>query len=106
MTDNWTPNQRGFQPKRKPPMKKEPKVNRFETSPCINCGTPNDAATGATDIAAEPVPGDIMICLTCGHIAAYGDDMKIRELTEREQIEIAGDKDVLLAQRMRRRSFK
>lgn len=107
MTDNWTPNNRGFQPKRKPQMKNMKKIpvksSRFKPSPCISCGVSNDAATGATDLNATPVPGDIMICLSCGHIAAYGEDMRIRELTEREQIEIAGDRDILHAQRIRHR---
>jgi hypothetical protein len=84
-------------------MKVPVKSNRFKPSTCISCGAVNDAATGATDLEATPVPGDIMICHTCGHIAAYGDDMRIRELTEKEQIDVAGDRDVLFAQRIRHR---
>ena len=80
MTDNWTPNQRSFQARRKPSlmqkMKKIPvKASRFKPSPCISCGSSNDAAAGVSDMDAAPVAGDIMICLSCGHIAAYGDDM-------------------------------
>lgn len=84
-------------------MKVPVKSSRFKPSPCISCGAINDAATGATDLEATPVPGDIMICRTCGHIAAYGDDMRIRELTEREQIEVAGAPEILFAQRIRHR---
>jgi hypothetical protein len=65
---------------------------------CINCGV---ILTGAFAVDADhkPEPGNISICADCGHIAMFADDLSMRELTAKEQIEIAGDMRILMAQR-------
>lgn len=65
-------------------------------SSCINCGKFNDAAT-AVGNDAKPKPCDVALCYYCGHIMAYGDDLKLRELTGAEMIQIAGDPRVVAA---------
>jgi len=52
---------------------------------------------------AEPTPGDFCICLECGHLMAYASDLTHRPLTREEEIEVAGNKDLLEVQAMRGR---
>jgi len=70
------------------------------TSKCPSCDAPLD---GATDAYGEetPSPGDISICLYCGHLMAFADDMTTRDLTDAEAHAVAGDKRILLIQEMR-----
>ena len=46
-----------------------------------------DAASHPRDDSA-PVPGDITICIYCGYLMAFTDDMTFRELTEEEIKEV------------------
>ena len=77
-------------------------THRIRASTCLSCGVINDAATGVDD-SDKPYPGAITVCLTCGHIMAYADDLGLRELTVQEQIDVAGDKRILAIQRGRQR---
>jgi hypothetical protein len=60
---------------------------------------------GASGIVVEedtaPDPGDVTVCIYCGHIMAYDDDLGLRELTPVEQLNIAGDERILAIQRAR-----
>lgn len=47
----------------------------------------------------SPEPGDISVCINCGHIMAFADDLKLRSLTDQEMFDVAGDPRMLLAQR-------
>ena len=53
-----------------------------------------------------PSPGDITVCLHCGHIMAFDDGLKLRELTAEEAHEIAGDKRILTIQEARAKVMK
>lgn len=67
-------------------------------SHCTNCGWECDDATGvATE--DDPSPGDFTVCIECGHLMAYADDLTLRDLTDAEVIEIAGDSRIIAAQR-------
>jgi hypothetical protein len=61
-----------------------------------------DAATPIDSKAARPRPGNISVCIDCGHIMAFADDLTLRNLTDAEMIEIAGDKRILALQRARK----
>ena len=67
-------------------------------SRCTNCGWECDDATG---VATEnnPSPGDFAVCIDCGHLMAYADDLSLRNLTDAEVIEAAGNKEIIAAQR-------
>jgi hypothetical protein len=67
---------------------------------CSSCGKKLDAASAADGSDVRPNPGDASVCLDCGHIMAFGEDMKLRELTEDEMRGIAGDKKILQAMRL------
>jgi hypothetical protein len=71
---------------------------RYVGSPCLSCGRMLDAATGVGH-KNKPRPGSISICLTCGHIQAYGAEMKFRDLNDEEIKGIAGNEKILLIQK-------
>lgn len=73
------------------------KARRLPVSKCLSCGIANDAATPVGG-DYEPEPGSITVCLLCGHVMAYAEDLQLRELTREEQIEMAGDERILAIQ--------
>jgi hypothetical protein len=48
---------------------------------------------------AKPAPGDITICIQCQSILVFGDNLKPRWPTEAEMLDIAGRRDIVMAQR-------
>lgn len=70
-------------------------------SKCTACGYLCDAATCPRDDNAKPNPGDVTVCINCGHLMAFDDNLTLRNLTEAEMIEVAGNKTVLAIQRTR-----
>jgi hypothetical protein len=64
-------------------------------SPCTNCGKLVDSAT-ALDGDHVPKPGDVTICLDCRHLMVFADDMTVRNPTDDEVREMAGDPDILM----------
>lgn len=75
---------------------------RLVPSKCLSCGSKNDAAT-SVDGDYSPEPDAITVCFHCGHIMSYDDELRLRELTREEQIEIAGDERILAIERARAR---
>jgi len=67
---------------------------------CVSCGYAPDRAS-QVDGDSKPAPGDISICLKCGHLSAFETDLSLRPLTDYEIIEIAGDQRIIAAQRAR-----
>jgi hypothetical protein len=53
-------------------------------SDCPNCGATLDAATCVTSDTVQPSPGDLTLCIYCGHLMAFGDDLSFRKLTDSE----------------------
>jgi hypothetical protein len=75
-------------------------ITQMRPTTCTNCRKVVDAASGvATD--AKPDPGDFTICLACGHLMVFADDLTLRDLNDDEIVEIAGDRRVLAVQRAR-----
>ena len=50
---------------------------------------------------SRPKPGDFTVCIRCGHIMIFGDDLRLRELTRDQMHAIAGDERLLAIQRAR-----
>jgi hypothetical protein len=69
-------------------------------SACLGCSKRMDGAS-AVDHRGAPAPGHFTICIGCGHLMAFGDDMRLRNLTDAEMIEVAGDPRVIAVQRAR-----
>ena len=80
------------------------KDHRTPPAACLDCGYAVDAAAGMTT-DNRPDPGDISICLMCGHIMAFADDLTFRPLTDAEMIDIAGDPKIVAMQRARARTI-
>lgn len=67
---------------------------------CVGCGELLDGATGVG--ANRPRPGSVSVCLYCGHISVFANDLSLREPTSEEMHEIAGNETILAIQRARR----
>jgi hypothetical protein len=67
---------------------------------CTNC---NKLVDGATSVGSDavPEPGDFTVCLYCGHIMAFSKKRRLRNLTGKEIIEVAGDERIILIQKAR-----
>ena len=77
-------------------------TTRTPVSKCLDCGRKVDAATFAqAGPIAAPEPNDITLCLHCGHLMAFADDLTLRELTDAEIHEVAGDKRIIAVQKAR-----
>jgi hypothetical protein len=71
---------------------------------CTACDKPIDAATpvdDAEELAARPSAGDATVCLGCGHIMIYAADLSLRDPTEEEMAEIAGDRRIVAINKWR-----
>ena len=73
---------------------------RMPECKCLGCGRALDCASNMLS-ADSPGPGDITICLTCGKLMAFKDDLSFRELTGTEMIEVLKDPRVALLERAR-----
>lgn len=63
------------------------KTTEMEARPCPQCGAPNNRATsmGSDD---APSPGDVSLCVGCGTILVFADDLSSRKPTTDEEVEI------------------
>ena len=76
-------------------------IFRYTPSVCPNCGRPLNAGATPTN-ERPPEPGDVAICMDCRHVGIYAEDMHVRNPTDKEVIELAGDNDILLMLEMLR----
>jgi NAD-dependent SIR2 family protein deacetylase len=76
-------------------MKKEDKdtITLPEFS-CPKCGYKMDRTTGAFE-DAQPMEGDISMCLACGSPAIFRKDLTIRIPTEEEALDLAVNPEVI-----------
>ena len=81
-------------------MRLSEQKHRMPDNDCISCGKKMTGATGV-DWDDRPSPGDFAVCLYCGHLAAYADDLRLRPLTDDELHEIAGDERIIAMQKAR-----
>jgi hypothetical protein len=68
---------------------------------CLACGYLVDSVSNLTTDERKPQPGDISICLMCGHLMGFNLDLTVRELTDAEMYAAAGDKRILEIQKAR-----
>lgn len=59
-------------------------------SRCPGCGHEVDRAGGMQD-AEPPTPGAISICISCGYLSIFTEDLALRPPTEAELAEIRAD---------------
>lgn len=75
-------------------------THRVPDTICVNCGKALNGATLTVGDAA-PSAGDLSMCLYCGHLMAYTDDLTLRNLTRQEMHEVAGDPHIRRMQKLR-----
>lgn len=86
-------------------MEDQIKTTLHTQSFCLNsnCKAPMRAATGQ----GKPAPGDVSICIQCGNIAAFAEDLSIRALTDEEAESWARDPEIQrAAEKIRRRNAR
>ena len=73
--------------------------HQMPESACTSCGK---LLTAVSVLDHEepvlPSPGDFTVCITCGHIMGFNKDLSLRELTDAEMIEVAGNDGILAIQ--------
>lgn len=74
--------------------------HRMPDAHCNNCGALLSGASGY-NTNEMPTPGMWALCIYCGNLAVYADDMTLRELSDAELLEAAGDPDIIKMQRVR-----
>lgn len=53
----------------------------------------------------HPSPGDITVCMYCGHLMAFDRKLRFRQLTDAEMIEVAGDERIIAVSKARKAIF-
>lgn len=70
-------------------------------SPCPYCGYVTDRSSNLSHPDDEqprpPRPGDVGLCLSCGGVAVFDDDMRLREPTPVEHGRFQGDSAIAIA---------
>jgi hypothetical protein len=78
------------------PEQWKPGIRKLPETYCLECGYRMDAAgaaDGKDDMLAQP--GDISICMKCGAVQRFADDMTMRPNTPEEAEEITNDPELL-----------
>jgi hypothetical protein len=79
-------------------------------SVCTSCGLVMDGATGVAEDGHKgdivPDPGDFTVCINCGHLMIFNEDLTLRDLTDDEMIKVAGDKRLIAIQQARARVLR
>jgi hypothetical protein len=75
---------------------------RIPDCKCTNCGKELSGAAGLGN-DDMPKPGDVCVCLDCGHVMAFADDLTLRNLTDEEIVEFAGRPEIISFNKVRRR---
>jgi hypothetical protein len=73
------------------------RTHRHKITRCINCHHKLDAATTHPLELDQRRPrgGDTTVCIECRHIMIYNNDLTVRNPTDEEIIDLAGDKDII-----------
>lgn len=74
----------------------EPSQHQINGGACLKCGAPMTGATNVTG-ATGPAPGDVTVCLYCGHLMEFAADLKLIEPSEATIKEVAGHPELLRA---------
>lgn len=69
-------------------------------SSCLCCGRKTNMAS-SVGCDSKPSPGDVTVCIACGHLMAFADDLSLRDLTKDELLEMAGDERIVAINNLR-----
>ena len=56
---------------------------------CLGCGAVNDRTTETTGGGHKPVAGDATICVSCGQVSIFNEDLSLRPPTKDEEEALA-----------------
>lgn len=68
-------------------------------SACLKCGYKIDGSAGI-GCEGKPKAGDVSICIKCGNIAVFDDNLYVRKPTDIEQKALDSDKFIKMHQRL------
>ena len=74
-----------------------------EDAKCLKCGNKLNRASGLGH-DEQPEPGNISICVRCGNIAAFDDNLQVRPLTD-EELKITNAQDEIMRMQSLIRGF-
>jgi hypothetical protein len=76
-------------------------IRRHGPRPCAHCGSLNDATAAMRENGKNmrPRPGNFSICVKCGELSVYDDNLDLRKPTDDEYIEVAHDPGITVARR-------
>ena len=69
-------------------------ITRTPECHCLNCGHKFDAA-GAINAEDAPEPGNICLCIECGAVMMYAEDLTVRGMTREEMDAICNDAETM-----------
>jgi hypothetical protein len=82
---------------------KSGKTARTKSNTCLGCGKLTDAATVVGEEGKiKPKPDDVTVCLYCGHLMAFDQELRFRALTDNEIKEFAGDDRIVAINQARK----
>ncbi len=55
----------------------------MKASDCPTCGADLNAATAMSDPESSPSPGDLSLCIKCGELLVFDQDIKLALMSER-----------------------
>lgn len=61
---------------------------RHDPSPCPGCGEPLDVSQAVDLQPHMPQPGDCSVCMICGAVSRFTNDLKLRLITAQELLEL------------------
>lgn len=66
---------------------------RLDESHCTRCGKKLDGASGQ---GRGPEPGDFTLCIECGAVNVFDDELRLRKPTAEESADALGDDGIKL----------
>lgn len=73
---------------------------------CPSCGYQFDMAIVILSQEQAPSPGDMTVCIQCGHVMAFSENLTPRKLTDEEMYRIAGDPRLIALQKARKKALE
>ena len=59
-------------------------------NPCLSCGHVNDGAL-SLDSEQRPKPGDVTLCVRCGFVMSFDENLSTRQLSPTEALVVLSD---------------
>jgi hypothetical protein len=69
-------------------------ISRTPVSRCLNCGHKFNAA-GGINAEDAPEPGNICLCIACGAVMLYAEDLTVRGMTREEMDDLSNDAETM-----------